>query len=205
MGVEGAAFDAIGDRYEKCFVERDEQERAGAWVIERLPRGGRVLDLGCGSGVPTAAQFAAAGFEVVGVDESPRMVELARQKVPQARFVTADVREVPAELGEFDAAVAFFALLMVSRSEIGEVLAAVRRRLRGPRLVALSMVYGDFDLFPISFLGVPVRVTALPTDQLRDVVVEAGFEVRRVWEARAEVEPGRIERQVFLCAQARDD
>jgi SAM-dependent methyltransferase len=46
---------------------------------------GRVVDLGCGSGI-WARELADAGFQVVGVDLSPAMIELARQRVPEATF-----------------------------------------------------------------------------------------------------------------------
>jgi SAM-dependent methyltransferase len=44
-----------------------------------------VVDLGCGSGI-WARQLADAGYQVIGVDISPAMIELARQRVPKARF-----------------------------------------------------------------------------------------------------------------------
>jgi SAM-dependent methyltransferase len=199
---ENVTFDLIGERYEKMFVERTEQRRAGEWLLERLPERARVLDVGCGTGVPTALQFTGAGVEVVGIDESERMLELARRRVPQARFLLRDMRELGTDLGEFDAVTAFFSLLMVSRADIAEVLREIRQRLRGPRLLALSMVYGDFDEFPMTFMGAPMRVSAYPTEQLSAVVRSAGFRIEREWEAFAEAEPGRMERQDFLCAVA---
>ena len=47
--------------------------------------GGRVVDLGCGSGI-WAGELLAAGYQVDGVDLSPAMIEIARQRVPGARF-----------------------------------------------------------------------------------------------------------------------
>lgn len=201
----GAAFDRIGERYEKEFSERAQQHRVGEWVIERLPRDARVLDLGCGTGVPTARQFAEAGVEVVGIDESARMLELARKHVPQGKFVHGDMRTLETGLGEFDAAVAFFALLMLSREEITGVLRSLRERLRGPKLLGLSMVYGDFDSFPISFMGVQIRTTAYPSEALCDVVREAGFRVEQCWENEIGVERERVERQIFVCASVPDE
>ncbi|GAB3290345.1 class I SAM-dependent DNA methyltransferase [Parasphingorhabdus pacifica] len=195
-----ATFDLIGERYEKEFTERAQQYRAGEWVLERLPQGAAVLDLGCGTGVPTARQFADAGVDIVGVDESERMLDVARKHVPQARFVAGDMRNVDVVDGEFDAVVMFFALLMLSRAEIGEVLRAVRQRLRGPKLVSLSMVYGDFDSFPINFMGVSMEATAYPTDELLDVVREAGFRIESMWEADSGVERDRVEHHIFVCA-----
>jgi len=50
-----------------------------------LSAGARVLDVGCGSG-RLARRLCESGFEVVGVDASPAMVELARTHAPHARF-----------------------------------------------------------------------------------------------------------------------
>jgi SAM-dependent methyltransferase len=46
---------------------------------------GRVIDLGCGSGILSAA-VAAAGYDIVGFDISRDMLALARQRLPQAQF-----------------------------------------------------------------------------------------------------------------------
>lgn len=47
--------------------------------------GGTVVDLGCGSGI-LAERVAAAGFDVVGIDLSPAMIDIARRRVPGAEF-----------------------------------------------------------------------------------------------------------------------
>src|SRR5437660_12344075 len=47
--------------------------------------GGRVIDLGCGSGI-LAAEVAAAGYDVLGFDISRAMIALARKRAPKARF-----------------------------------------------------------------------------------------------------------------------
>lgn len=51
---------------------------------------GTVVDLGCGSGI-LAERLAAAGFDVVGIDLSPAMIELARRRVPRATFRCEDL------------------------------------------------------------------------------------------------------------------
>lgn len=200
-----AAFDLIGEPYEEVFSQRQHQVAAGEWLIRRLPSGARVVDLGCGSGGPTARQFVDAGLSVVGIDESERMVELARHRVPEAQFVHGDLRDFGAELGEFDAAVAFLSLLMLSRAEIASLLRRVRGALRGPRLLVLSMVYGDLDAKLIQFMGVPVRVTAYPLDALGGEVRDAGFVIEDMREVSVPAEPGRTETWLFVFASAAGD
>jgi len=196
------AFDLIGSRYDESFVERDVQIAEAQWLIDQLPAGSRVLDLGCGSGLPTVKQFVDAGMEVVGVDESSVMLDLARENAPGATFVHGDLRDL-ADLGEFDAVATFFALLMLPKADIAATLSAIRGLLRGPKLLVISMVQGDFDAFPVNFLGSPTTVTAYPPDQLRQVVADAGFDVLDLREFEAEAEPGRIEVQLYLRATAK--
>lgn len=47
--------------------------------------GGRVVDLGCGSGI-LARHLARAGYDVLGIDLSAAMIRLARESAPLARF-----------------------------------------------------------------------------------------------------------------------
>jgi len=56
--------------------------------------GGLVVDLGCGSGI-WARELVDNGYEVIGVDLSPAMIELARQRVPKAQFHVKSFLEVP--------------------------------------------------------------------------------------------------------------
>jgi SAM-dependent methyltransferase len=55
---------------------------------------GLVVDLGCGSGI-WARELADHGYDVVGVDISPAMIELARQRVPEATFQVQSFLEFP--------------------------------------------------------------------------------------------------------------
>ena len=57
---------------------------------------GRWVDLGCGSGI-LARAASELGFDVVGVDVSSAMLDLAREQAPTARFVEASAfdTEVP--------------------------------------------------------------------------------------------------------------
>ena len=78
--------------------------------LQRLPLrpGMRVLDAGCGNGVPASRLLVALGCEVVGVDLSDELVQEARALVPEARFECADLAEWHTEDASFDAIVAFY-------------------------------------------------------------------------------------------------
>jgi SAM-dependent methyltransferase len=175
---QAEAFDAIGDRYDDVFPHKEGQLAAGAWLAGELAAGARVLDVGCGTGVPTARQLADAGHRVTGIDISPHMVELSRDNVPGAEFHLMDLADLEtAGLGPFDGATAFFSLLMLPRKEIPVALRMLHGRLRPGGLLALGMVEADVDDFAIPFLGHTIRVSGYLREELRQVVCDAGFEI----------------------------
>src|SRR5262249_48673772 len=137
---QAAAFDAIGERYDDAFPHKSAQIIATQWMIDRLTPGARVLDVGAGTGVPTAGMMVESGLEGVGIDVSAEMLRIARHNVPGARFVAMDVLELDSSFGDFDAAVAFFSLLMLRRADIPSVIQRIRGVLRPGGYFAIGMV-----------------------------------------------------------------
>lgn len=204
---QAEAFDAIGDRYDEAFPHKEGQIDGGGWLTASLPAGARVLDVGCGTGLPTARQLADAGLRVTGVDLSPGMLALARRNVPEAELVRGDMADLADGLveGPFAGATAFFSLLMLPREEIPGALESIRDLLEPGGLLALSMVEADVDDMAIPFLGNTIRVSGYLRDELRHVVTDAGFDVIKEESyvyapASTDVPP---EEQIFLyCRRA---
>jgi SAM-dependent methyltransferase len=92
---------------------------------------GKILDLGCGPGW-TSLFLARAGFDVLGVDISERMIEVARERgVAEnnpARFQVADMEELDLEERDFDGALFFDCLHHCP--QYGEVLRRACEHLR---------------------------------------------------------------------------
>lgn len=123
------------------WVYRDDHGRAaesspettdqyGPWLEELgayLRPGDRVLDLGCGAGVPTARLLADAGFRVTGIDISGVQIERARVLVPTAEFAEADMAFWEADPHSFEAIVTLYALIHVPLEDQRRLLPRMSR------------------------------------------------------------------------------
>jgi SAM-dependent methyltransferase len=78
------AFDGVAADYDgptgNNEIVQYMRERLRQVVLTSVPSGGRLLDLGCGTGLD-AAYFAERGYEVVGIDSSPLMIERSRDRL----------------------------------------------------------------------------------------------------------------------------
>ncbi|MGC9438255.1 class I SAM-dependent methyltransferase [Streptomyces sp. WG5] len=172
-----AAFDALGAEYEKAFAGSRPHRRSLEWLLGRLAPGSRVLDVGSGTGRPTAETLAGAGHDVLGVDISPVMVDLATRQVPAATFRCADVRDVPLADASFDAVCVYFSLLQLDRREQADLVRRLVRVLKPEGYLVLATVPLDVEGVDATFMGQPVRVTSFTAQDLTAVAEEAGLEV----------------------------
>jgi ubiquinone/menaquinone biosynthesis C-methylase UbiE len=137
-----AQWAATYDRPGNPLITR---EQPVVWeLLDAFPPG-RALDAACGTG-RHAARLVERGHEVTGVDGSPEMLELARTRVPEARFLEGDLHDLPADDGEFDLAVC--ALALGHCGELDGPVAELARVVRPGGAIVLS------DLHPaISVAG----------------------------------------------------
>lgn len=66
-----------------------------------LPKGGKILDAGCGSG-RDVSYFIRDGFDATGMDISSGLIEVAKKDYPQGKFLVADMRSLPFKENDFD-------------------------------------------------------------------------------------------------------
>lgn len=75
-------------RSRSAFIE-------GRWLEKfraLLPKTGSVLDLGCGAGEPIARWLIEQGLSLTGVDSSPSLIGVCRDRFPSAEWIEADMR-----------------------------------------------------------------------------------------------------------------
>jgi len=198
-------FDKIVDLYQAIHQDNPQQVAMVDRIAAELTPRAAVLDLGSGSGVPTAARFADQGMRVTGVDVAEKMVVAARQQVPCANFQQADFRILTFEAGRFDAITAFFSLLMLSKAEIEQILPRIRQWLRPGGVFAFSMVDFDGDEVPVEFLGVSFRASGYAPDDLKELLERSGFRSITIERTFFQPDGQEPEHQIFVLCRTPED
>lgn len=116
-----AAYNALAREYDSSHLDaKDRAENAHIWRLLGSGRliEGTILDVGCGTGflLDLASEHGVdLSHRYVGVDVAERMVEVAREKYPLARFVLADMHDLDGiAAGQFDSVVSLFGVYSYS-------------------------------------------------------------------------------------------
>ena len=162
------AFDAIRSKhlFERPWLDRF----AGG-----LAAGASVLDIGCGSGEPMAADLIRRGLAVTGVDSSETLIGLCRERFPSADWHVADMRGLA--LGRtFDALLAWHSFFHLTPNEQRAMFplfaahaadGAMLMFTSGP---AEGVAMGTFE-------GEPLYHASLDPEEYRRLLRENGFAV----------------------------
>jgi SAM-dependent methyltransferase len=175
--AQADAYDRISGRFDAVFSGRAAQVAATRWLLTQVAPGDAVLDVGCGTGLPSGALLSRSGCVVTGIDISPAMLRLAHRNMPTARLLELDVLDLGPQVGTFAGAVVFFTLLALPRDQLPAALRAVMSVLQPGAPVVFGMVEGDIDDLPVPLLGAEIRASGYLRDDLVAVLHEVGYVV----------------------------
>lgn len=198
-----AAYDAVAVRYAELFRDAMAEapvDRAMIAAFAELVRSagaGQVADLGCGPGRMTA-YLRSLGLDVFGVDLSPTMIAIAREKHPELRFEEGEMTSLDLTDGALGGILSWYSVIHTPPEELPAVLAEYRRVLRPGGYLLVGFFHSEDE--PVAFDHKVTLGYRWPADRLASLLDEAGFaEI-----ARLVREPGPSERfrQGHLLAAA---
>lgn len=176
------SYDHVADIYDRVRTEFHARPAADLLGAMAPPAGGRVLDVGTGTGAAALAATKAVGPEglVVGIDPSMEMLDRARAR--GARVVAAQALDLPFRDAAFDAVVASFVIFFFTRYETA--LHDMVRVLRPGGKLGVTTWGGTEDEFRRTWRG--VAESFVGKDLLKDAIRRAA-----PWEERFS-DPGRL-------------
>ncbi len=173
-------YDRIGDSFQeqtKKWPSTGAISRYTAELIQRMPSGAALLDLGCGIGVPTTRTLA-GHFAVTGVDISAKQIARARGNVPNANFIQNDMTTLSFEFGTFDVTTAFFSIIHVPRDEHSKLFRDIGTWLRPEGQFVAALGARSLDVgFERDWFGTPMFWSHFDGQTNCRLVEEAGMQI----------------------------
>jgi cyclopropane fatty-acyl-phospholipid synthase-like methyltransferase len=197
-----AGYDEIGARYHDWSHRSATRRKYVGRVLDRLPPGSTVVDLGCGPGDP-ATRLLSERHHVLGVDLSAAQLRLARRLAPSAALVQADVCAFELARGSVDAVVSFYVLGHLPAGSHAPLVASIARWLRPGGLLLTSAPLSAQEGVEPDWLGVPMFFGGIGRQATEQAVAAAGLDLESVEEVPEDEGNGRVVSFLWVTAARR--
>jgi SAM-dependent methyltransferase len=164
-------------------------------LISRLNKNSKILDLGCGIGLPHDKYFVDNKMALTGIDISEKHIALAKKNVKSAKYIVGDFFSKDV-LGKFDAVISYFAIFHIPRTEHLKLFKRINSLLNknGYILITLGAEEMKCDVNQ-DFVGAPMAWSSYSVEKNKQLVQEAGFDIIMA------VEDYRTERHLWILAK----
>lgn len=181
-----ARNNAIPEPFEKALCNE---------LLFRIKPSPKILDLGCGVGLPYDKYFLKNNASIVGVDISEKHIEQAKRNVRGAEYFVGDFFSKHIR-GKFDAIVSFYAIFHIPRTEHKKLLKHIHSLLKknGMILITLGADSMKCDVNQ-DFAGAPMAWSSYAVEKNKKIVEESGFKILLA------AEDYRTERHLLILAK----
>ena len=172
-------YNQIADRYLSERTKDSDDVRLLSDFMELLNAGATVLDAGCGAGIPITQRLAEK-FDVIGVDFSAAQIELAKQNVPNAKFLCEDLTDLHLPQDFFDGICSYYAIIHIPREEHRALLEKFHFMLNTGGIALLCLGAENLiDDIDENFLGTRMYWSHFDSGTYRTMLKEIGFSL--IW------------------------
>ncbi len=189
------SYDAVAEEYGKRYrseLSGKPLDRALLGALAEMTPPGTLLDLGCGTG-EVALHLHRLGRQVLGIDLSPRMIEVASRLCPGPDYRVGSMLNLDLEDASMGGAIAFYSIIHLGADDISIAFGEVRRVLVPDGLALIAFHTGDHILHLDEWLGrqVDLDFHFHEPSKIEQLLQRAGLEV----ESTLRRQPGRGEVQ----------
>ena len=176
-----SVYDEIAKPYAKEFSKPSEYIEE---FLALLPKNSKILDVGCGVGVD-AGFMTSKGFEIIGLDLSKEMLNIARQKFPQIDFRQQDIRELDFPPNSFDGILASCSLIHIPKKDVSALLEKFHQILKKDGTIYIALQGGKSEEI---FISEPLKpdeklfLNIISFDEIRNLLVKNGFSIVKKYE-----------------------
>lgn len=168
-------YEQTADLYNSLYpdVNKDNID----FFIDKL-NGDKILDIGCGSG-RDAEYFLNKGLDVIGIDLSNRFIEISQAKVPKAKFIKMDMRNINFPVNSFDGIWSMASILHIPKLEVKDTIIKFREVLKTNGIIYISVKLGEGERFVKKdrYKGLEKFFAFYTKSEMSDLLENCGFEI----------------------------
>ncbi len=169
------SYDRMGETYHNYRDNEKFNSELGKFA-DLLPKSGKVLDAGCGVGTPASRFLVKKGFRVIGVDISKRMIELAKENVPEAEFYHHNILTLDFPDESFDGIICVYTLWHIPRAQHSSIIKNFHRMLKNDGILVLNTGIHDSEGMS-EFFGEPMLWSTNDPKKTLAFVKSMGFDI----------------------------
>ncbi|MFC1655505.1 class I SAM-dependent methyltransferase [Patescibacteria group bacterium] len=163
-----------------------------------LPKAAKVLDLGCGIGIPFDKYLVEKGFEVTGIDFASNHIVEAKKNVPDATFIEGDFSKTDFGGKRFHAIIAFYSIFHIPREEHQALFDKMHNLLENNGVILVTLGTSSEVSIEKDFVGAPMAWSNYEPEKYKAMIAQAGFEIT---ESEYEGQPGDNEYHWWVLAK----
>jgi SAM-dependent methyltransferase len=175
------AFDLAAQRYHDLFHNEMNEKEYDRRLLDSFAAqcGDEALicDAGCGPSGHIGRYLYDKGMRVIGLDISPKCVELARRYNPGMRFELGDINNMPFENGIFDGIIAYYSIISTPKKYVDGIFDEFNRVLKPGGRLLVAVKAGETEGFINDILGIQVEIyfAMFSEDEIAGYYENAGF------------------------------
>jgi len=176
-------YNKTAEKYADKFINELEQKHLdrillNSFAIENS-NNGRLVDLGCGPGQTTKYLFDCGLTNIIGVDISPAMIEIAKKINPTLKFETADILNLKYTDKTFGSAISFYSIVHFGYEQIKIAFKEINRILADDGQFLFSFHIGNNIVHLNDFLDQAVNIDFyfFELNKILDLLKETSFEI----------------------------
>jgi SAM-dependent methyltransferase len=168
-------YEQAADFYDSLYPDVNKENID--FFIYKL-NGDKILDIGCGSG-RDAEYFVSKGLDVTGIDLSNRFIEISQDRVPKAKFIKMDMRNINFPVEYFDGIWLMASILHIPKLEVKDTIIKFREVLKTNGIIYISVKLGEGEKFVKRdrYKGLEKFFAFYTESEMSDLLENCGFEI----------------------------
>jgi SAM-dependent methyltransferase len=152
--------------FEKAWLDR---------FLALLPQTATILDIGCGSAEPIARYLIEKGCDVTGIDSSPALIGMCKERFPDQDWIVADMRKLSLDR-RFDGILAWNSVFHLCPQDQRQMFPIFNRHAGTKAALMFTSGPGHGEAIGI-YNGEPLYHGSLDGGEYRSLLDQNGFEV----------------------------